>query len=78
MSQDRLTGYFIYLDRLHKLALTDMYACTAYFLESRFMLSSSEAEHILRAWHASQADREPGLAPFIGSVGVDVERQPRA
>ena len=75
MNQDRLTGYFIYLDRLQKLALTDMATCTAYFLESRFMLSKLEAEHILQAWLSS---RRNNLVPFIRRVGVDVERQPRA
>ena len=64
MTQDMLTGYFVYLDRLQKLAIiSDMHA-SAFFLEARFLLDSVEAESILRAWE----DHCP--SPFLTAASM--------
>ncbi len=49
MTDNQLAGYFSYLDRLNRMAITNMRRA-AFYLECRFLIDREQADAILQAW----------------------------
>jgi hypothetical protein len=48
-TDNQLAGYFSYLDKLNRMAITNMRRA-AFYLECRFLIDREQADTILRAW----------------------------
>jgi hypothetical protein len=62
MTDNQLAGYFSYLDKLNRMAITNM-GRAAFYLECRFLIDREQADTILQSWlltfdtHSMPSDR---------------------
>jgi hypothetical protein len=49
MTDNQLAGYFSYLDKLNRMAITNMRRAS-FYLECRFLIDREQADIILQAW----------------------------
>jgi hypothetical protein len=68
MTDNQLAGYFSYLDKLNRMAITNM-GRAGFYLECRFLIDREQADTILQAWlltfdtHSMPSDRRGARLP---------------